>query len=733
MKRIDILKKIAQQINMDFGQDFTKARDPEKFTNENGDFYKCTNCEEPAYLDDITEDTPDEIEKKDELVKEELSNKAKSLLPELKTATDNFISNYEKTIKDAINYARKVTKSDVANNYANNLLWEEIKASKNGYEKLLKELVPIVPELNANRRVIAGVLDAIEGTLRGNALMGSYREYPLEEKENKLLQLKSEIKEKLENLTNSILRASERGQYRHVTISTWRPYCPECIELFTNYCDEEDCDNHSMDDSEFVEVESKEWDNQKYKYITNSKTLCKDEHGAECEHCGEGIDLSSDEAIEHNSEHFHNDCFYELYDYCSSCSDIRDREDMLYDEDYEAMYCPNCYNDANEREEGVDSSVDLGEIKKFLGIRFDNVPDYPVDASTIKGNILPVLESASKKFSEVDDTSKNWIMKRIQKPEAKAAVRAELNGVGNMLENGTIAEIIHSFKMNLHNQSEIKKEFPKLKGYKPIPVHVKAEDAAWGHGGAVLALYPNSKSFDWATSIEPNAKAVYDKYLSREGHHSGALGYARISQSDGNISVDNIQTDLDKQSKSIQNTVNRSFKNKEAEELRRNYEADRYEIQRLVRNKPDGYQKSIEEIISEMKEIEENLNDKDKYPDNLQKNDIGLTRSEVDKALNFWFKAIDKFYAPYLLKQIRDFARERNQPAYLTPFDLQEAKWHSIPERNRDTYDRLPQQMGMPAEKVKIKPEDLVKDEYSMWKIAKNIENYIGMYLRRIK
>lgn len=84
----------------------------------------------------------------------------------------------------------------------------------------------------------------------------------------------------------------------------------------------------------------------------------------------------------------------------------------------------------------------------------------------------------------------------------------------------------------------------------------------------------------------------------------------------------------------------------------------------------------------------------------------------------WWAKSINKFWVQYMLNLLRNMGEELGAEVYLTNYDMQKRKWGRIPERNRDVYERIPQEMGFITENVKAKPTELESDYYDMSRLA---------------
>ncbi len=455
------------------------------------------------------------------------------------------------------------------------------------------------------------------------------------------------------------------------------PICSKCLKEWGYNCEVPDCEFRSSDiEDDFLQVEIYLMDKALHRRVPDEKFICE-KHAFKCHGCGDNYlrdphDSFGEWMDQHGAQQAFGDdycesCFSESFSYCGDCNEVVYTEDMNYDEgDY---YCNNCYDEEqDDREEGVEqelSSDDKDEARAFTNSLNDDSIYYPLDEKTIEKQILPALALSIKKNFKSVDQAVAFILKRVQSKDAKAAITAEINSMkeqgmdfdalGSGALGGPIEGVIGGsnfdirlilvdfFTKQLDKIKSLKEKYPKLKGFKQLPVSLRLERTP-GHEGHSFAIYPTAKLLNYADKIMPGAKDAYLDILARRGHHRGALAYARFSKSNDNIVIDNLQTDLDRQ----------SF------------------------NKAD-------------------LN---------------------NKALAWWLTTLKKFWVPYMLNALREYGDDTNQDVFLTSFKMQKSKWRSIPERNKDVYERIPDMMGFQSEKVDVKPEDLIRNDYSMRRIA---------------
>lgn len=448
------------------------------------------------------------------------------------------------------------------------------------------------------------------------------------------------------------------GVTRSTGLKQKRPLCESCYDDLAYFCQEDGCEKHSLHADEFVDVETREWDLKASKYRVTRGYYCEGVHGSKCERCGRGVRIGDGDTVARgaegakgSAEYYHMNCYSATFGHCDKCQREAYIEDMRMAGEGIAV-CPNCYSDA-DREEGIASVVSTKELKAAKKLFADKRAFYPLDGPTIEKTIMPVLRAAIKHSTQGKvkyEDSVAFIVKRLPKAEARAAVEAEAAYHDN------IEELSDFFIDNLDAIRQAQARHPDLKGFKLFPVEIKISSGASYHQGNTFVIYPTARFLDWAEIVMPGAKKVYDKVLSMMGHHRGALGYARFSLSDGNIIVDNLQTDIDSQS----------------------------------------------------------------LGQHLSKN----------PAFAWWAAQIKKMWAPTLLDALSQFGETIGRPVYLTSFKMQKQKWSSIPARNIDVYEKIPEMMGMKREKIDAKPEDLKKNTWTMRRVAEALDRATTAFVK---
>jgi hypothetical protein len=117
-------------------------------------------------------------------------------------------------------------------------------------------------------------------------------------------------------------------------------------------------------------------------------------------------------------------------------------------------------------------------------------------------------------------------------------------------------------------------------------------------------------------------------------------------------------------------------------------------------------------------------------------------------AIRWWDKKI-KFWHVQFLLTLMEFAKKQNEALFFTPFEVQKMKWSTVPERNRDVYDKVPAEMmaanraGLEefyADREEEEREEIIEEElfprmepyegrveslsssYDLWRLAEDFE-----------
>ncbi|MAG40226.1 hypothetical protein CMI41_04645, partial [Candidatus Pacearchaeota archaeon] len=128
--------------------------------------------------------------------------------------------------------------------------------------------------------------------------------------------------------------------------------------------------------------------------------------------------------------------------------------------------------------------------------------------------------------------------------------------------------------------------------------------------------------------------------------------------------------------------------------------------------------------------------------------------SDLYDAIRWWDKKV-KFWHIQFLLTLMEFAKKQREALFFTPFEVQKRKWSTVPERNRDVYDKVPEEMmtanraGLQefyADREEEEREDIIADElfprmehyegriervhggYDLWRLAEDFERKRLLY-----
>ncbi len=460
-----------------------------------------------------------------------------------------------------------------------------------------------------------------------------------------------------------------------------KPICQTCFDENSYNCDEKDCDFVTLDPDDVIDVEERKWVSDPKqthggKYETIHKQFCE-EHGAKCNSCGKGLEKENDNTVKHKNDYYHLDCYSEIYTTCDECGADIYKEDARYDEDGVKL-CANCYNEETERKAGIEQGIPEEDLDTAKEILTNQDKFFPLDADTIQKFVLPTIQLAIKHVSKNPikpagleggkhyEDIESFIHKRLQKPETKAAVSAKLQSL--------YADVVTSSRTENADWGQIMKNMEAF--------FIKNLEEA----NRIKTEYPNLKGFKpYPVDIKiesgrSHGGSVFVIYPSKE-----FLDYA-----------DMIQPGAEK-------AYNDHIK-------RKGHHSGALAYARFTLSKGNIIIDNLQTDI-----------DSQAYDDEVLK---------ANPALQWWVSTIKKFWAPYLLDALRKFGQAVEKKIYLTNFDMQKIKWHSIPERNKDIYDRIPETMNMPAEKIEAKPEDLVEKKWNMRRVARKLTESIDEFIK---
>jgi len=457
------------------------------------------------------------------------------------------------------------------------------------------------------------------------------------------------------------------------------PICQTCFDENSYHCDEKDCDFVTLDENDLTTVTKTEWvqDPQKTNggsYVKQETQFCE-QHGTKCDSCGKGLEKEDNDIVKRDNYYYHSDCYSEIFTTCEECNEEIYAEDARYDEDNGVTLCADCYDNEGERKAGIEQGIpeeDLDTAKEMLQ---NQDKFFPLEADAIQKSILPTVQLAIKHVSknpirppnEKDyNDIESFIHKRLQKPETKAVVSVKLQDLYTQAVPSTRTTEVDWGQIMNNMEAFFIKNLEEVN-------RIKTE-------------YPNLKGFKpypvdiKIESGKNHGGSVFVIYPSEE-----FLNYAEIIQPGAKEAYDN----------HIE---------------RKGHHRGALAYARFTLSKGN--------III----------------DNLQTDiDAQAFHDQVLKstpALQWWTSTIKKFWVPYLLDALRKFGQSVEKKIYLTNFDMQKIKWHSIPERSKDIYDRIPETMNMPAENVEARPEDLTEKKWHMRRVARKLLENTEEFIR---
>ena len=502
-----------------------------------------------------------------------------------------------------------------------------------------------------------------------------------EEKKNQIIDYINKYGPTLENILNEFAKpyVGIEGVQRVSHETKLHPICQTCFDENSYHCDEKDCDFVTLDPDDVIDVKERKWvpdPKQQFggKYEEIHKQFCE-EHGAKCEACDKGLEIEDDDTIKRGNDYYHSDCYSEIFTTCEECGDEIYSEDARYDEDSGQTLCANCYDEENERKAGIEQGIpeeDLDTAKEILG---SQEKFYPLDADAIQKSVLPTIQLAIKHVSknpirppnEKDfNDIESFIHKRLQKPETKAAVSIKLQDL--------YTKAVPSSRITAVDWGRIMKNMEAF--------FIKSIEEA----NRIKTEYPNLKGFKpYPVDIKiesgrSHGGSVFVIYPSKE-----FLDYAELIQPGAEEAYDN-------------------------HIKRKGHHPGALAYARFTLSKGNIIIDNLQTDI-----------DAQAFDDELLK---------ANPALQWWVSTIKKFWAPYLLDALRKFGQAVEKKTYLTNFDMQKIKWRSLPERNKDIYDRIPEAMNMPTEKVEAKPEDLTEKKWDMRRVARKLLENAEEFIR---
>lgn len=345
---------------------------------------------------------------------------------------------------------------------------------------------------------------------------------------------------------------------------------------------------------------------------------------------------------------------------CDGCGVMIHNEDSWYEERTSSTYCESCYD--KNKSEKIDTS-DFSEPENLAGNRLFFLSGNKQTLQKLIAG-LKTLQSKTrggapdKLYQDVLNTFKANGFKEdeaiVMIDTIGNAANVELMGnpVGAEDFKWYLSNYISAVQNYITEQDNFYTKYPLaiddktntqnifsgkkldlLKNYQPMSVTYEYDEANRGESNFVIKMMPGKTMLEQAETLFPGFGKNAWKYFSNTGtqHHPGCIAYARIASYDDYFVIDNLQRDSD---------INNA--------------------------KPDAY-------VSRFEKEEDKVT--------------------AEKALRWWDKRTSKWYVQFAAYLV-SFAEHNDKKLYLTNFDTQKKKWKGIPEKNREVYDSLPEEMA---------------------------------------
>jgi hypothetical protein len=390
-----------------------------------------------------------------------------------------------------------------------------------------------------------------------------------------------------------------------------------------------------------------------------------------CADCNEIIKEDEETLLNNKDERICNGCS-ERYINCYGCSSLISIEDGCYRIIDDELYCEHCVPENPNDIATLNSIIsDVGKNNNYL-----SGPTHILLGKNIINILKERLEHVFRRFhtekfatQRVSEDIKNFIEKTKSIQEKDKPVVIKLLFSNDNLRMDAVKDLLLQYKENKNIEEEFSSLYAPVKDLKIIK-NLNFSDVNFSIKSAAddtlylsfeVIMFPNNKIINTAEEIFGPVGPLAWEMMSSWGtvHKMGSIAYARISDHDGDWIIDNFQRD-----------------------------SDLYNFNNLLNNSVE----SKTRLLSS-------------FADNNGYNDIQVLKDDIYVAAN-WFDWQFKSWAPQMLLAIQAMARTAGVKLYMTPFELQEKKWSSIPRRNKDVYDRLPEELGkMNEEAQKNIPE----------------------------
>lgn len=380
---------------------------------------------------------------------------------------------------------------------------------------------------------------------------------------------------------------------------------------------------------------------------------------ASCDDCGEYKYKTEMESVNDNDRLICNRCG-ENYSYCDDCNTMINSDETYWDENNQATYCESCYDE--HKSEKIDTS-EFSEPEEHASSRLF----FPAGNKQILQKLVAGLEILKNKTKGgapekcYQDVLNTFKANGFKEDEATILIdtvgnAADLELIGNPVGAEDFKWYIQSYitaiQNSIYEQDSFYSKYPLaidaqtntqnifsgkkldlLKGYQPMPVTYEYDEANRGESNFVIKMMPSKTLLEQAETLFPGFGKEAWKWFSKTGtqHHPGCIAYARIASYDDYFVIDNLQRDAD---------ANNA--------------------------KPEHYAERFEDPADKVM---------------------------AEKAIKWWDKRTTKWYVQFAAYLV-NFAEHNDKKLYLTNFETQKKKWNRIPEKNREVYDNLPEEMA---------------------------------------
>ncbi len=403
---------------------------------------------------------------------------------------------------------------------------------------------------------------------------------------------------------------------------------------------------------------------------------CKDEHLHTCDGCSELI-KPNEEGVYFDNENSQigetrlcQSCWEGgEFDTCYDCGKLIDRDGYDVTVTEGGTYCSDCGAKPLDVKHYNDKLSALGLAQSDL---------LPIDSKTIKKTLLPFFGTLAAKAIPLEAET---VTKMAKRQNIQGDLLNQILFLATRLGKGRPEEVIGYLKRIMESEDDFAERYPLLKKFKNIPVNVSA-DHNYGTPDVpsiTFVMEPSDQLMDFAEFMFPGAGKIWESI--KYGHHSGSIAYARVGENDDSSwIINNMQSDADVQS---------------------------------IRG---GKREQAANILADIQKGKLKRDKNGEWPENPY---IGKHQIQEALAISFWNKTL-KHYPAVLLHIVKMVAKSENRSLYITSMEMQKQKWHTIPDRAVDQYERIPRQMGATEEHELMRPESLSDDYYNVLQLASN-------------